>query len=237
MAETRLQRAHRRRLDRLRARALAAVVAADRANTDEFVATVVPLVLGAQRVAVAQTDAYMSAEAGLATGTSSEPWGLNASELIGAHARHGDFLEDVYGRNHRADASTFAERMAREVNTDITLADRSATFVHTEGDTRITGYRRTLSAGKNCALCVAAATRTYHKGDLQPIHSHCACGTQPIYGPAGEWTKPTNDMLRSLYQRAGGNDFGSLRRISVDMSDLEGVDVVFTNLGPTLVAA
>ncbi len=237
MAETRLQRAHRRRLDRLRARALAAVIASDRESTDQFVARVVPLVLGAQRVAVTQADADMSAGAGLATGTSTEPWGLDASELIGAHARHGDFLEDVYGRNHRADASTFAERMAREVNTDITLADRSATFVHTEGDSRITGYRRTLSAGKNCALCVAAATRTYHKGDLQPIHSHCACGTQPIYGPAGEWTKPTNDMLRSLYQRAGGNDFGSLRRLSVEASELDGVDIVFTNLGPTLVAA
>lgn len=237
MAETRLQQAHRRRLDRLRQRALTAVVAADREDTDQFVSTVVPLVLGAQRVAVAQADAYLSAEAGLATSTSTEPWGLDASQLIGAHARHGDFLEDVYGRNHRADASRFAERMAREVNTDITLADRSATFVHTEGDTRITGYRRTLSAGKNCALCVAAATRIYHKGDLLPIHSHCGCGTQPIYGPMPEWTKPTNDMLRSLYAKAGGNDFGSLRRISVEMSDLEGVDVVFTNLGPTLVAA
>lgn len=213
------------------------MVAADRASTDEFVARVVPLVLGAQRVAVTQTDAYMSAEAGLATGTSTEPWGLDASALIGVHARRGDFLEDVYGRNHRVDAGSFAERMAREVNTDITLADRGATFVHTEGDTRITGYRRTLSAKKNCALCVAAATRTYHKADLQPIHSHCGCGTQPIYGRVSEWTKPTNDMLRSLYQRAGGNDFASLRRLSVDVSELEGVDVVFTNLGPTLVAA
>lgn len=213
------------------------MVASDRASTDEFVAQVVPLVLGAQRVAVTQSDAYMSAEAGLATGTSTEPWGLDASQLIGARARRGDFLEDVYGRNHRAAASSFAERMAREVNTDITLAARSATFVHTEGDSRITGYRRTLSAGKNCALCVAAATRTYGKGDLQPIHSHCACGTQPIYGSAAGWSKPTNDLLRSLYQRAGGNDFGSLRRLSVEASELDGVDVVFTNLGPTLVAA
>lgn len=213
------------------------MLAADQVSTDGFVARVVPLVLGAQRVAVTQTDAYMSTEAGLATGTSTEPWGLDASALIGAHARHGDFLEDVYGRNHRSDASTFTERMAREVNTDITLADRAATFVHTEGDSRITGYRRTLSAGKNCALCVAAATRTYHKGDLQPIHAHCACGTQPIYGPATEWTKPTNDLLRSLYQRAGGNDPAAPSRLSVDAAELEGVDVVFTTLGPTLVAA
>jgi hypothetical protein len=208
------------------------VVASDRASTDKFVATVVPLVLGAQRVAVTQTDAYMSAEAGLATGTSTEPWGLDASALIGAHARRGDFLEDVYGRNHRAAASTFVERMAREVNTDITLADRSASFVHTEGDSRITGYRRTLSAGKNCALCVSAASRTYHKGDLRPIHAHCACGTQSIYGPSAGWKKPTNDMLRSLYQRAGGNDYGSLLSV-----DLDGAAVVATNLGPTLVAA
>lgn len=213
------------------------MIASDSADTDQFVATVVPLVLGAQRVAVTQTDAYMSAEAGLATGSSTEPWVLDASALIGVHARRGDFLEAVYGRNHKVDAGTFAERMAREVNTDITLADRAATFVHTEGDERITGYRRTLSAGKNCALCVAAATRIYHKADLQPIHSHCACGTQPIYGRVPEWTKPTNDLLRSLYARAGGNDYGSLRRLSVDLAELDGVDVVLTDLGPTLVAA
>jgi len=235
--DTALQRAYKARLARIRNGTAARVVAADVAATDQFVAKVVPIVLAAQESTVRETDAYLSMEAGLATRTSTQPWGLDAGALIGVRARRGDYLEDVYGRNHRAEQGTFAGRMLREVNTDVTLAQRAASFVHTAGDTRITGYRRTLGSGKNCALCVAAATRTYHKGDLSPIHSHCGCGVSPQYGEVPAWTKPTNDLLRSLYKRAGGNDYGSLRRIVVEGSELANVDVVITDLGPTLIAA
>jgi hypothetical protein len=235
--DTLLQRSHRARVTRLRARTLAAVLAADTANTDRFVATVVPIVLGGQRATVVEADAYLSTEAGLATSSSTEPWGLDPDRLIGVRARRGDFLEDVYARNHRAAQSTFLERMAREVNTDITLAQRGATFVHTDGDSRITGYRRTLGGGKNCGLCVVAATQRYRSGDLMPIHSHCRCGTAPIYGPAAGWKKPDKAQLNALYTRAGGSDYGSLRRIHVAESDLPDVAVVDSKLGPTLVAA
>jgi hypothetical protein len=235
--ETRLQRSSRERLQRLRARTIASVVAADTASTTAFVDTVVPIVLASQRAAVAETDAYMSMEAGLATSSSTDPWGIDPDALIGARARRGDWLEDVYARNHRAAASSFAARMAREVDTDITLANRATSFVHTEGDDRITGYRRTLGGGKNCGLCVAAATRRYRKADLQPIHSHCRCGTQPIYAPVSGWTKPNKAQLNELYRRAGGSDYQSLRRIQVPESDLPDVLVVDSKLGPTLVRA
>lgn len=237
MPETALQRTYRRRLTQIRTRTLNLVTAADTSSAEAFVARVVPLILAAQEATVAQADAYLSMEAGLATSTSTEPWGLEASKLIGVAARRGDFLEDVYGRNHRARQSSFIERMAREVNTDITLADRAASFVHTDGDSRITGYRRTLSAGKNCALCAVAATRRYHSGDLSPIHSHCRCGVQPLYAPVEAWTKPNKPQLDALYQRAGGTDYQSLRRLSVPESDLPDVAVVDSRLGPTLVAA
>jgi hypothetical protein len=235
--ETRLQTAYQRRLDLLRTRTLALVTAADTASTTEFVARVVPLVLTAQEATVAAADAYMSAEAGLATSTSTEPWGLDPAQLIGVRARRGDFLEDVYGRNHRSTASSFAERMAREVNTDITLADRAATYVHTEGDTRISGYRRVLSAGKkNCGLCVVASDRLYHKSDLRPIHAHCGCTTQAIYdGTAEGWAKPSKALIRDLYQQAGSTNARSLTRIR--SKDLPEVKVIDSDLGPTLVAA
>lgn len=224
-------------MTRLRNGTVARVIAADTEDSAEFVARVVPIVLNAQEVTVRETDAYLSTEAGLATKTSTRPWQLDASQLIGRRARRGTYLETVYGRNHRANEGTFRGRMEREVNTDITLANRGASFVHTAGDTRITGYRRTLSAGKNCALCVAAATRVYNRADLQPIHSHCGCGIQPQYREVDEWTKPTNDLLRSLYARAGGNDYASLRRVQVASAELEGVDVVLSDLGPTLTRA
>lgn len=209
------------------------MAAADTASTDEFVARTVPLVLAAQTTTVAQTDAYLSMEAGLATGTSTEPWGLNAAALIGVHARRGDFLEDVYARNHRATEGSFQERMAREVGTDVTLAERSATFVHTEGDTRITGYRR-VASGAACALCAVAATQRYSRGDLRPIHHGCSCTTAPIYGSGTGWRKPNRATLNVLYERAGGTDYQSLRRITADDETVEVVDSV---LGPTLVPA
>lgn len=237
MPETALNRAYRRRLSSIRDRTTARVIAAQTADADAFVADVVPLVLDAQRRVVREADVYLSTEAGLATGTSTEPWGLDADELIGAKARNGDALEAVYARNLSAAESSFVKRMVREVATDISLADRSATYVHTAADTRVRAYRRTLSAGKNCGLCIAAATREYHKEDLRPIHLACKCGTQPVYGPAQAWTKPTNDMLRDLYAKAGGTDRSSLSRIRVDTPNLPDVDIITTNLGPTLTRA
>lgn len=233
MAESRLHRAYRSRLTRSRLRTVALVVAVDTDDTDEFVARVVPLVLAAQQATVAQADAYLSTEAGMATRTSTEPWGLDAAALIGVHARRGDFLEDVYARNHRVPEGSFAERMAREVNTDITLAERSAAFVHTEGDSRIRGYRR-VTSGAACVLCAVAASQRYSKGDLRPIHHGCSCTTAPIYGDIPGWTKPSRTALRSLYERAGGSDAGALRRITADD---ETVEVIESVLGPTLVPA
>jgi hypothetical protein len=210
----------------------------------------VQVILSAQRQTVADVDAYMSMEAGLATGTSTEPWGLNPDPLIGAAARRGRPLEDVYGANWVSTFGTFASRITREVNTDISLADRGAGFVHTEGDNRIVGTRRVLGSGPNCGLCVAAATRAYFKRELRPIHRKCGCTTQPLYSlqePAG-WAKPTNDALNNLYARASGRtDARSLGRITVDDADLPpgvkagqlpAAEVIDTpELGPTLVAA
>jgi hypothetical protein len=241
---TRLHLAYRARLDRLRA---AAVARALRADDPE---AAVQVVLAAQRQVVADVDAYMSMEAGLATGSSTEPFGLNPDPLIGVAGRRGRPLEDVYGANWVAMFGSFASRITREVNTDISLADRGAGFVHTDGDDRIVGTRRVLGSGPNCGLCVAAATRSYFKRELRPIHQHCGCTTQPIYSlkePAG-WAKPTNDALNKLYARAGGRtDARSLGRITVDDADLPpGVkagslppaEVIDTpELGPTLVAA
>jgi hypothetical protein len=237
LAETRLQSAYRRRLDRIRTGTLTRVLAAGSSSTSEFITTVVPLVLASQEATVSATDAYMSAEAGLATGTSTEPWGLDPAQLIGVKARRGDFLEDVYGRNHRSTASTFVERMTREVNTDITLADRAATYVHTEGDTRISGHRRVLStARKNCGLCIVASDRIYHKADLRPIHRTCGCTTQAIYdGTAKGWVKPSPQLLNVLYERAGGTSAHSLTRIRA--KDFPEVKIVDSDLGPTLVPA
>lgn len=240
---TRLHLAYRDRLARLRRIAVARALQADDPGA------VVPIVLDAQRQTVLTADAYYSLEAGLATGTDTQPWGIDPEPLIGRAARRGRALEDVYGANWVAAAGSFAGRITREVNTDITLADRSAAFVHSEGDSRIVGSRRALGAGPNCGLCVAASTRAYASHELRPIHQHCGCTTQAIYSlkDPKAWVKPTNDALTKLYARAGGTEGSKLSRIVVNDADLPpGVkagelpvtEIVDTpELGPTLVAA
>lgn len=236
---TRLHLAYRDRLGRIRAATLAAVM---QAGGPDGAASVV---LDGQRDTVVLTDAYMSLEAGLATTSDTDPWGIDPEALIGVHARRGDYLEDVYGRNWagRTDAGSFAERMAREVSTDISLADRSAGFVHTEGDQRIVGTRRVLGGGPNCGLCVVAATQRYSKAELRPIHHGCGCTTASIYGDAAGFRKPDKAALNELYQRAGSSSGQRLRRLTVvdaelpagiDPTALRAVDIIDGPLGPTL---
>lgn len=235
MAETALHRGYQQRLTRIRTGTLARVLAAPKANTNVFVGAVIPIVLAAQEATVAQADAYLSLEAGTATRSSTQPWRLNPAMLIGVRARRGDFLEDVYARNLRTAESSFVERMTREVNTDITLAERGATFVHTAGDERITGYRRVLGPGKNCGLCVVASGQRYSKSDLRPIHRTCHCTTQPTYGDAGGFARPDRATLRALYEQAGSTSGSSLRRIAAPQADLPTVEIAETDLGPTLI--
>ena len=248
---TRLHLAYRRRLELVRTNTTARVLAVDAADLDGWLAQVVPLVLDGQRQAVAETDAYLSLEAGLATGTSTEPWGLDPEPLIGVRARRGAPLEDVYARNLRASVGTLRNRLEREVATDIQLAQRNAAWVHTNGDPRIVGYRRVLDTSReNCGLCIAASTRRYRRSDLQPIHSHCGCTVQPIYSTENlpDGVVIDRERLDALYAQVGGaTDAATLSRFranpadlppTVDPSKLPEVAVVDTpELGPTLIAA
>lgn len=79
-----------------------------------------------------------------------------------------------------------AERLSRTlINTNTQLAQvRSAMRYFAERGDRdnIVGYRRCPRGGRSCALCLLAATQRYHRGDLMPIHDHCHCIVEPIYG-------------------------------------------------------
>lgn len=248
MASTvsRLHVAYRADLERRTRAATARVLAADPTDLDGWLADVVPIVLDAQRVAVSVTDAFLSLDAGVATSTSTAPWGLDPDPIIGAAARNGTPLEDVYARNLRAAAGTARQRLTREVATDITLARRRASHLHVVGDPRITGWRR-VTGPRACGLCVVAATRVYRTQELQPIHSHCSCTVQPVYGP-GDAPEVTSEFLEDLYERAGSTTYADLRTIRLDADEIppgltadglpERVAIRVTpELGPTLVAA
>lgn len=170
---SRLHDAHRARLRRLTDAATAEALA--KPDPDFITSTV----LGGQVAVISSTDAYLSLEAGLATGTSTEPWGIDASRLVGRAARGGRFLEDVYGRllNSPGDLTV---KLAREVATDLQLAQRYTAGAHVAADRRITRWRR-ITGGSACPLCSAAASRTYSRGDLQAIHQKCDCTVSPEY--------------------------------------------------------
>jgi hypothetical protein len=91
-----LVRAHQRALGRLRRATTAAVVDAWAKGAD--VEAVARLVLSGQTMTVRATDAGLSFLAGVTTGTTTEPVGVDASRLIGARARNGTVLEEVYSR-------------------------------------------------------------------------------------------------------------------------------------------
>ena len=61
-------------------------------------------------------------------------------------------------------------------------------------------WERTLEGEENCLLCVAASTRAYFVGELNPIHPGCDCGVRE------HWTKPPKELhperLRDAYDQA-----------------------------------
>lgn len=224
---TRLHLRYRRMLAAIRAATVRQALAADAA------AAAVPLVLDGQRQVVRLADAYLSLEAGLVAGGDTAPWGLDTERLIGAPLRGGVPLEDVYGRNWSAVEASFAVRIIRQVITDLSLAERAASAVHTDGDPRVVGTRR-VTSGSACELCSLAATRVYKASTLRPIHAHCSCTTQPIY-ERGPSPKVTGRMLSGLYERATGRAYDGPSRLTngVVVAAVSSTD----ELGPTLTAA
>jgi hypothetical protein len=75
-----------------------------------------------------------------------------------------------------------ATRASSVASTDVQLASRQAGRASRSENPRVVGYRRVLSGGKNCALCVIASTQRYTVNDLMPIHPGCSCGEEEIYG-------------------------------------------------------
>lgn len=160
---------------------------------------VIPIVEAGQRHTVALVDAYMAAKLIQATGQGTV-LGLDPSRYT-THALRKVAAEAVYGRAltvlealNRTDqeralvgAQAAIEKLVR---TDLQLAQtHAARDWMTEHDakatdeTRIVGYRRVLTGpGPHCGLCTAAASRTYRISDLMPIHEHCGCTVEPLWG-------------------------------------------------------
>jgi len=65
--------------------------------------------------------------------------------------------------------------------TDLQLAQTHSARDWMADDENVYGWRR-VTDGDPCPLCALAATRIYYRADLMPIHEHCGCGVEPLYG-------------------------------------------------------
>ncbi|WP_436759423.1 hypothetical protein [Streptosporangium sp. V21-05] len=124
-------------------------------------------------------------------------------------------LEDVYtrpfhrvwtdlaeGKPYPVAVEAVADKLSRAVEADLQLASRSAAQAVIEADERIIGYKRVLSDRPNhCPLCVVAATNTYKREDLMPIHPGCGCSVNPVYAD-GDDSDSLDDAVSNAYKRA-----------------------------------
>lgn len=159
---------------------------------DEFVASVLPSVLGGQQHMVTLTDAYMALFVSIESRKPMKPKGLPVAALVGAAARGGTPLDVVYRRpfgvargalgkgasfNDAMDSAR--SRLVQTAATDVSLAARGARTEWMADDEQVTGWQR-VTGGSCCALCAEAAVKMYRTGDLMPIHPGCSCISEPV---------------------------------------------------------
>lgn len=185
-------RAQRARLTAtVTAATLRAWAAADRAAAAQ---AVIPIANAGIRHVVSLVDGYMAAKSTLATGSGTTQ-GLDASLYTTASLRAGVSAIHVYSRPvgamiHAANDGAAPEEAAavgrklleKIVRTDLQLAQTHAARDWMGRDERIVGWRRVLTGPSSCELCTKASTRTYRTSDLMPIHEHCDCIVEPVWG-------------------------------------------------------
>lgn len=162
------------------------------ADRQQLVQQTVAVVEQGQAQMVRLVDAYMAAKTLLATGEGTvkglDPGRYTISVLRGVAAAtvysrpfgaYGAFLNEGADKARAAEAARAS--VAKLAATDVQLAQAHAARDWMRDDARIVGWRRVLNP-PSCELCTLASTRTYRKADLLPIHEHCDCGVEPLYG-------------------------------------------------------
>ncbi|MFW0183779.1 hypothetical protein ACN082_09810 [Rothia sp. CCM 9417] len=135
------------------------------------------------------------------------------------------------GASKQQAVSAALSRVETVADMEVRLAKRDQEARINLASERVMGYRRLihpeLSETGVCGLCVAAATRIYHRGDLSAIHPSCKCTIAPVTRTADPGLHLNDDDLRELYKRAGGTGKSSLSNVRL-------VDFVSGELGPVL---
>lgn len=185
--------AQRLRLSATVTAAVASAWASLHTDRERTIQHVVALVTAGQAHTVRLVEAYMRArsiqETGAAAKVSLDPARYTTEKLRGipvtaVYSRpfgaYGAFINDGADKARAVEAAQAS--VTKLARTDLQLAQTHAARDWMEGDEFIVGWRRVLNGDKNCALCTAAASRTYRTSDLMPIHENCDCTVQPLWG-------------------------------------------------------
>jgi hypothetical protein len=148
------------------------------------------------------------------------------------YARSGTPIVEVYKRPARqaehalrqgatpaqAEAVLF-ERLTNIVQMDAIATIRDEKSIVRQAAPKVTGYRRILRPEKSkygpCGLCVVAADRKYHKGDLLELHNGCVCDTAEITEDNDPGLSLNREDLDAIYGAAGSMYAEDLQRTRV----------------------
>lgn len=174
----------------------------DEINVDPFLASVLPLVLAAQRQSVALTAAFLTRS------LRRPPAGIDIDRLIGSAIRAGTPPQVVYRRPFVQTWTALSEHTPWEqaVNAglqratgaaamDVQNAMRHTLVAAGQADDLILGYQR-VPDGDACAFCRLIAGRRYLTDQLMEVHPRCGCGVDIITeANRGDFTGiPENDL-------------------------------------------
>lgn len=204
----------------------------------QFTDRAVPLVRGAQRTLASLVAYFIATRAGAALDRVVGPPPIPDTATI--DLRPGVTPERVYTRpfvtlrwqlSKGADLATAVERGASRLE-QLTEGDLQLTYAHASRaalqglPAAPHGWRRVLHGTENCAMCVVASTQLYGVEELNPLHHHCDCTVEPVYGhPPRVDRQRAAEVLAAIAELTGRwvSDAKTLRGLVVQHGELGAV--------------
>ncbi|MCG7610351.1 hypothetical protein [Mycobacterium sp. CnD-18-1] len=205
-----------------------------------FVSQLLPVVAAGQQQTAALTDAYLTQvlaaefdERIVSDRVIDTSQGLRGVDMSTVYARPTKTVrfELTQGKEVADAVAAGSKRLTKMVQSDMQLAKTTQARA-TMRRSMIDGYQRVLNGPHNCAKCIVASTRFYHKEQLMPIHPGCDCGVKPARTPRGVAVLH-EDRLNAIHDQV---DTSGLLPANPSATDYQNLLVVHEHgeLGPVM---